>query len=126
MRALPIAVVFLWPVVRMIPRELFEEARLAGASPLREFLHVVVPMTWRAALVTGLAAAALCLGEVGASERIATPGWEAFAGRLLKLMHTGVDNNVSALCVLALSAVAGCGVVVGGAWVLISDASKRR
>jgi ABC-type Fe3+ transport system permease subunit len=113
MRSLPIAVVFLWPVVRMIPRELFEEARLAGAAPMSEFLHIVVPTTWRATLVTGLAAAALCLGEVGASERIATPGWESFAGRLLKLMHTGVDNNVSALCVLALLAIAACGAVIG-------------
>ncbi|MSQ94477.1 MAG: iron ABC transporter permease [Gemmataceae bacterium] len=126
MRSLPIAVVFLWPVVRMIPRELFEEARLAGAAPLSEFLHIVVPTTWRATLVTGLGAAALCLGEVGASERVATAGWEAFASTLLKQMHTGVDNNVSALCVLALLAIAGCGAVVGGASVLIKDASKNR
>lgn len=125
LRLLPIALVFLWPVVRMIPRELFEEARLGGAGALSEFLHVVAPTTWRATLVTGLAGAALCLGEVGASDRVATPGLESFASTLLKQMHTGVDNNVSALCVLMLSAIVACGAVgVVGRTLLRSIANR--
>jgi ABC-type Fe3+ transport system permease subunit len=108
MRALPIAVVFLWPVVRMIPRELFEEARLGGAGALSELVHVVLPLTWRAALATGAAATALCLGEVGASARVETPGWQAFANTLLAHMHTGVDNNVAALCLMMLGAIVAC------------------
>jgi ABC-type Fe3+ transport system permease subunit len=115
LRALPIAVVFLWPVVRLIPRELFEEARLGGAGAISEFLHVVAPMTARAALVTGAASAALCLGEVGATERVSTPGWESFAGTLLKQMHTGVDNSVSALCVMMLTALVACAATATGA-----------
>ena len=115
LRALPIAVVFLWPVVRLIPRELFEEARLGGAGAMSEFLHVVAPMTARAVLVTGAASAALCLGEIGASERVSTPGWESFAGTLLKQMHTGVDNSVSALCVMMLAALVVCAATATGA-----------
>jgi iron(III) transport system permease protein len=115
LRALPIAVVFLWPVVRLIPRELFEEARLGGAGAMSEFLHVVAPMCARAALVTGAASAALCLGEVGASERVSTPGWESFAGTLLKQMHTGVDNSVSALCVMMLTALVASAATATGA-----------
>jgi iron(III) transport system permease protein len=105
-RALPIAIVFLWPVVRMIPREWFEEARLGGAGPASEFVHVILPMTWRAELVTALASAALCLGEVAASARVETPGWESFTKMLLDRMHYGVDNTVAALSILMLAGLA--------------------
>ena len=124
LRALPIAMVFLWPVVRLIPRELLEEARLGGAGAMSEFLHVVAPMTARAALVTGAASAALCLGEVGATERVSTPGWESFAGTLLKQMHTGVDNSVSALCVMMLTALVACAAAAAGASRLVIRLSR--
>jgi iron(III) transport system permease protein len=104
-RSLPIAAVFLWPVVRMIPREWFEEARLGGAGALSEFMHVVAPMTWRAAALTMLAASALCLGEVAASGRVNTPGWQPYALVLLDRMHRGVDNTVAALCLLLLASL---------------------
>jgi ABC-type Fe3+ transport system permease subunit len=71
---------------------------------------VVVPTCRRAALIAALAASALCLGEVGASARVETPGWESFAKILLVRMHYGVYNNVSALCVMMLAAIV---VVVG-------------
>jgi len=112
MRALPIAVVFLWPIVRLIPRELFEEARLGGAGPFSELLHVVLPATWRAAAATAIAAAALCLGEIGASARVETPGWQSFAKTLLDHMHTGLDNNVAALCLMMLAAIIACAALV--------------
>jgi ABC-type Fe3+ transport system permease subunit len=106
MRALPIAVVFLWPVVRAIPAEWLEEARLGGAGPISRFLHVVAPLTWRSAAVTAVAASALCLGEVGASARVETPGWQSFTGMLLNRIHTGVDNTVAALALLMLGSLA--------------------
>jgi iron(III) transport system permease protein len=112
LRALPVAVVFLWPILRMIPRELLEEARLGGAGPLSELLHVVLPMTWRALFVTATASTALCLCEVGASARVETPGWQSFAKTLLDHMHTGVDNNVAALCLMMLGAIVVCVTVV--------------
>lgn len=105
LRALPIAVVFLWPIVRMIPRELLEEARLSGAGALGELLYVVAPTTWRAVAIAALVAAALCLGEVAASTRVETPGWESFTKLVFDRMHYGVANNVSALCVLMLASL---------------------
>jgi len=112
LRVLPIAVVFLWPVVRMIPRELFEEARLGGAGPWSEFLHVVWPMTWRAAALTGLAGTALCLGEIAASGRVETAGWKMFMGVLFERMHRGADNTAAALSLLLLGCLVGLAVVV--------------
>ena len=110
-RALPIAVVFLWPIVRMIPRAAMEEAQLAGAGMWSQGWGVVVPLTWRGAVVAALAVAALCLGEVAASTCVWTPGWESFAKLIFDRMHYGVDNNVSALCVLMLMSLASIGVV---------------
>jgi iron(III) transport system permease protein len=105
-RVLPVAVVFLWPVVRMIPREWFEEARLGGAGALGELLHIVAPMTWPETVVTALAASALCLGEVAASGRVDTPGWQPYALMLLDRMHYGVENTLAALNLLLLCSLA--------------------
>lgn len=112
LRVVPIAVVFLWPVVRMVPRELFEEARLGGAGAWSEFLHVVWPMTWRAAALTALASAALCLEEIAASGRVETAGWKMFMGVLFERMHRGADNTVAALSLLMLGAIVGMAVML--------------
>jgi iron(III) transport system permease protein len=111
-RALPIAVVFLWPIVRMIPRAAFEEARQAGAGPIAEWWGIVVPLTRRGGMVAALAVAAICLGEVAASTCVSTPGWESFAKLIFDRMHYGVDNNVSALCVLMLLSL--LSIAIGG------------
>jgi iron(III) transport system permease protein len=110
LRFLPCAVAVLWPVVRLVPAELRDSARGDGASPGQELRHVVWPVTSRAALWTALVIAALALGEVGASMRVATPGWSCFAYLLWDQMHYGVNNAVAALCLLLLG-----GVVVGAA-----------
>jgi iron(III) transport system permease protein len=105
-RFLPPATLFLWPVVRLIPRGLFESARLDGAGPVRELLLVVFPETRRAAGVVALAITALALGEIGAAGRVETPRWEVFARLLFDRMHYGVDASVAALSLLMLAAVA--------------------
>jgi ABC-type spermidine/putrescine transport system permease subunit II len=110
-RFLPVAMFFLWPVVRLVPRELRDSARLAGARPLSELLHLVWPLTRGAVLLTSVAIAALCVGDVGASGRVETPNWEPFAKLILDRMHYGIDSNVAALSVLLL---AGLGALAGG------------
>jgi ABC-type Fe3+ transport system permease subunit len=128
LRVLPIAVVFLWPVVRMLPRELFEEARLGGAGPWSEFLHVVWPMTWRAAAVTALAGTALCLAEIAASGRVETPGWKMFMGVLFERMHRGADSTVAALSLLLLGCIVGLAVLVlvlAGAWKVVRNVLRE-
>ena len=116
LRALPIAVIALWPVVRMIPRELFEEARLGGAGAVSEMRHVMWPTTRRAFFAAGLAAGALCLGEVAGSTRVETPGWESFTKLLFDRMHYGVDNTLAALSVLMLAGLVIAGVAGGALW----------
>jgi iron(III) transport system permease protein len=104
-RFLPVAMFFLWPVVRLVPREQCDAARLEGAGPLAELMHIVWPITRRATLITAVAVTALCLGEVGASGRVETPNSEPFAKLILDRMHYGIDSNVAALCVLLLAGI---------------------
>ncbi len=125
-RALPIAMVFLWPVVRQIPRELLEEAWLTGATALGQWFGIIVPLTWRAGLIAALASTALCLAEIGASTRVETPGWASFCNLLFERMHRGVDNNVSALCVLLLASLAILGLMGSGLAVLFRFLLGRR
>jgi iron(III) transport system permease protein len=109
-RFLPPALFFLWPVVRLIPREVFEAAELEGATPLDQLRHVVWPMTRRSAGVIALAVAALALGEHEAAGRAATPGWDPFAKLLFDRMHYGADSNVAALSLLLLAGIALAGI----------------
>jgi ABC-type Fe3+ transport system permease subunit len=111
-RFLPVAVFLLWPVVRLVPRELREAARLDGRGPAAELSHAIWPLTRRAAGLTAVALAALCLGEVGAGGRVETPNWEPFAKLILDRMHYGIDRNVASLCLLLLGAVGMVGLAL--------------
>ncbi len=121
LRFLPCALALLWPVVRLVPAELRDSARVDGATPGQEFRHVVWPQSARATAWTALVLAALALGEVGATMRVETPGWEFFAKLLWDQMHYGVQNDVAALCLLLLAGVAAValgwlvlGTIIGG------------
>ncbi|HZT78859.1 MAG TPA: ABC transporter permease subunit, partial [Gemmataceae bacterium] len=67
-RFFPCAVALLWPVVRLLPPELREAARVDGAGPAQEFGRVVAPLTAVPAARAALAVAVLALGELGASK----------------------------------------------------------
>jgi iron(III) transport system permease protein len=110
-RFLPFAVALLWPIVRLVPREPREAARLEGQGPWREFWTVVWPLTRRGVLLCSVLVAALCLGEVAASTRVETPGWESFAKLLFDRMHYGVTNDVAALSLLLLGVIVLLGLV---------------
>jgi iron(III) transport system permease protein len=114
-RLFPCAVAILWPVVRLIPRELRDAARVDGARPQQELRHIVLPLTlpafWRAAF----AVAVLSLGEVSASKLVETPGSRTFGHEIFDLMHFGVTNDLAALCLLLLTLVL-CGGALVGIW----------
>jgi ABC-type Fe3+ transport system permease subunit len=104
-RLTPCAVALLWPVVRLLPAELSDAARVDGASPSQELRHVVWPLTravfGRAALAVGV----LALGELSAGKLVATPGMPGYATEIFTQMHYGVTNELAARCVLLLMLV---------------------
>ena len=81
LRFFPYAVAVLWPVVRLLPRDLREAARVDGAGPLQELRHIVGPLTFPALLRAGLVVMVLSLGELSAGKLLETPGSQTFATR---------------------------------------------
>lgn len=112
-RLFPFAVAVLWPVVRLIPRELRDAARIDGATPVRELAWVVWPMTRAASMRAALAVAVLALGELSASKLAAAPGSHLFAHEVFTRMHFGVTSDLAATCLVLLAAVAQGGALVG-------------
>jgi iron(III) transport system permease protein len=111
-RFFPFAVALLWPVVRLLPPELRDAARVDGAGPAQELRHVVWPLTYLACARAAGAVAVLSLGELGAGKLVETPGSTTFAHEIFNQMHYGVTNDVAAHCLVLLAAVAAGGVAV--------------
>ena len=108
-RFLPCALVALWPVVRLVPRDLRDSVRLEGAGPLQELTILHVPLLWRTWLAVTMVMAALALSEIGAvAMRVETPGWQSFAAELFRRMHYGPAEDVATLCLLMVLMIA-CG-----------------
>jgi iron(III) transport system permease protein len=114
-RFFPCAVVVMWPVVRLLPRELREAARVDGAGPAQELRHVVAPLTFPALLRAGLVVAVLALGELSAGKLVETPGSQTFAHEVFTQMHYGVTNDLAAFCLVLLGTV-----TLGGALVAVA------
>jgi iron(III) transport system permease protein len=112
-RFFPAAVAVLWPVVRLVPNELLQSARVDGASPVYELRRVVAPLTVLAFIQAALAAAILSLGELSAGKLAATPGSMTFAHEVFVQMHSGVTNDLAALCLVLLGIVLAGGALVG-------------
>jgi iron(III) transport system permease protein len=118
-RFLPLAVAFLWPLIRLLPRELFEAARLEGAGPSHELLRVVTPLLWPAALRAALGVAVLSLGEVSAGKVVSTPGAESYAEMVFTQMHYGVTAELAGQCLLLLAVVLAGALALRASWPLL-------
>jgi iron(III) transport system permease protein len=113
-RFFPCAVAVLWPVVRFLPVELREQARVDGTLPGQELWRVVLPLCALGALRAGLAVAVLALGELSAGKLVSTPDAETYAEALFVQMHYGVTNDLAARCLWLLAAVAVGGALIAG------------
>jgi iron(III) transport system permease protein len=119
LRFFPFAVAVQWPVVRLLPAELRDAARVDGAGPVQEFCRLVVPLTAAVWVRAALAVAILSLGELSAGKLVETPGAQTFAHEVFNQMHYSVTNNVAALClVLLVLVVLGGSVWAGLGWLL--------
>jgi iron(III) transport system permease protein len=125
-RFFPCAVALLWPVVRLLPPELRDAARVDGAGPGQEFRHIVWPLTGLAWVRAAWAVAVLSLGELGAGKIVSTPGSTVFAHEIFQRMHYGVTSDLAALCLVLLGVVAvGGALVVASGWLLERVAGER-
>jgi iron(III) transport system permease protein len=111
-RFLPCAVAALWPIVRMIPSELRDAARVEGARPWREFRLLVVPLLRHEVLAVGMVVAALSLAELPVIRLVETVGADTFVRVLFDQMHYGATGDVAALCLVMLATVFATAVTV--------------
>src|SRR5262249_2876323 len=128
LRFFPCAVALLWPVVRLVPPELRDAARVDGAGPVQGFRHLVWPLGGLAWVRGAGGGAVLSLGELGASKLVSTAGAPTLAHEIFNKMHYGVTNDLAGLCLVLLAFVAAGGAVVAAlGWLLgILQAGKVR
>ncbi|MFM2095658.1 MAG: hypothetical protein RIS70_2782, partial [Planctomycetota bacterium] len=101
-RTLPLPLLLTWLGFSTIPREQLDAARMEGASPLGECLHVAIPQRRRLLFGSWLLAALLAAGDLSASILVTPPGFFTLPTRIFGLVHAGVDDQVAALCLFAL------------------------
>lgn len=111
MRALPLVTLWLWSQLATISDDLLDAARSEGASRWRQFWSIVLPQR-RVAVAAALAATlAIAVAELSATVLVVPPGVTTISVRVFQMLHFGVDDRASALC-LSIFATVGLGVAV--------------
>jgi len=108
--AYPFVVRSVLAVVRGIDAQLREAASMLGASPIRVFRYVDLPITWRAILVGATFAFAISLGEFGASLLLTRPEFSTLPVAIFRYIgQPGAERLGAALAMstvlMAVSAV---------------------
>jgi thiamine transport system permease protein len=111
--AVPFVVRSTVPTLRSIPRETRDAAAVLGASPLRVWREVDLPIVSRAALVGAGFAFVISLGEFGATSFIARPGSATIPTMIFRLLsRPGETSFGMAMALSVVLAVITAGVVM--------------
>jgi sugar lactone lactonase YvrE len=106
------------------PAELREVAAVDGASRLRAWWHVHLPLDWPLAVGAGLLVAMLGMTELSATMVLLPAGLPSFAQRLLNQMHYAREQYVIAACLILVGAWAALAVAVMGLLALARGARR--
>ena len=119
LRALPYALLVLWPFLRSFPQEYLDAAALDGHGPAGQMIHVAFPLSIRALLAAWAVAFALGLGELPATNLVSPPGVQPMSYFIWHLLHTGVESHLAgvALIMLLVIAIAGLAAAASIRWV---------
>ncbi|MFV0307855.1 MAG: ABC transporter permease [Desertimonas sp.] len=113
MVAVPFVVRVVLPVLRGVDPALSEAAATLGASPVRAWREIVVPHLWRPLTAAAGVAAAISLGEFGATSMLARRDGETLPVAIERLLgRTGTVLHAQAYCLAVILAVATVVVVV--------------
>ncbi len=101
--ALPFVVRSLLPALHAIRPSLREAATVLGASPIRTFLEVDLPIVWRALAVGAVFSFTVSMGEFGATSMIARPELPTLPIAIYRfLAQPGATNYGQALAMSTL------------------------
>jgi thiamine transport system permease protein len=110
--ALPFVVRTLLPALQSIPESLRQAAAVLGASPLRVWLSVDLPIALRAAIVAAIFSFTISLGEFGATSFLAQPDAPTIPVAIYRfLSQPGALNYGQALAMATLLLIV-CGLAV--------------
>lgn len=112
-RALPYAIVVLWPAVRAIPREYLEVAALEGQGRFGLGWRVGLPLARRAILAAWGVAFVLALGELPASNLVLPPSVMTISMRVWMLLHNGVESHLAGVGLVLLGIYGLAGALAG-------------
>ncbi|HSJ84425.1 MAG TPA: iron ABC transporter permease [Acidimicrobiia bacterium] len=103
--AVPFVVRTMVPTLRSIPAETREAARVLGASPLRVWREIDLPIVSRAALVGSGFAFVVSLGEFGATSFVARPNTATLPVMIFRLLtRPGAGSFAMAMALAVLLA----------------------
>ena len=102
--AYPFVIRSVLPVLRSIPQNMKESARILGASDTQTFLHIDIPIIMKALLVGAVFSFAVSMGEFGASVLVTRPEFSTIPIAIYRFLSlTGTSNIGQALamsCIL--------------------------
>lgn len=104
----PFVVRTMLPVLRAVDDRLREAAAVLGASPLRAWREVDLPLVWRAVLVAAGFAFAVSLGEFGATVFIAGPDRPTLPVAVARLLGRAGETNYGQAMALSTILMAVC------------------
>jgi len=113
-RALPIVLLIVWHALARFDRMQQEAAALDGCGPWTILWKIILPQRWRAVAAAWGFGVAIALGDVSCSLLVIPPGMDTVARRLFGLIHSGVDDQVAAACLILMGPLAAVAAGVRG------------
>lgn len=101
-KCFPLTIGIVWSGLRRAERELFDTARLAGASSWQQLIKIALPTRSALLVCAFLASVVFNLGDLAASILVVPPGVSTLAIRVFGLIHYGVEDRLAALCLATM------------------------
>ena len=114
-RRLPYTVRGSYASLLLVHRSMEEAAASVGASGLRAFRDVTLPLIWKGVLVGGLFSLMTSLQEASAVLFLALGGWESITNGIFAFYIAGSANEAAALGVILIALAAATTVAIN--WV---------
>ncbi|MCW8130199.1 MAG: iron ABC transporter permease [Planctomycetota bacterium] len=99
-RFFPFGVFLLAAALGSVHPDLTHAARASGASPLRAWLRVTLPLVYPGIVAAFAIAYAFAASELACSILLNPVGWSTLPVRMSSLLHFGKDELLASLCVI--------------------------
>ena len=104
--AYPFVIRSVLPVLRSIPQNMKESARILGASDTQTFLHIDIPIIMKALLVGAVFSFAVSMGEFGASVLVTRPEFSTIPIAIYRFLSLPGTSNIGQALAMSCSLMA--------------------